>query len=211
MTDNHFLVSDVLRNKEDGMTELSTLARARIGLYGCIAHALHDSEELWMDATEIESGGWTARNGDEEDRLYGSAAFEHIVVRIKCMIPDIGLALGKYGEAGGYNPLVKGDANNALEVIRQRLEKSRKLQAEYRDGEAWFAFYPYGRRGDAWYGWGSQYEAEHYQAMENRNRDLTPDDDGWIMVDRVPSDEAQDFDGFNLGDHFAANPESEAA
>ncbi|TPL45338.1 hypothetical protein [Mesorhizobium sp. B2-4-6] len=77
------------------------------------------------------------------------------------------------------------------------------------EGEAWFAFYPFGRPGDAAYGWGTRAEAERYQAFENRGR--SPDEGEWYLMDRVADDDAADFDGFNIGDFFAGNPEDEAA
>jgi hypothetical protein len=76
------------------------------------------------------------------------------------------------------------------------------------DGEAWFAFYPFGRRGDAEYGWGTQAEAERYQAFENRDRD--PDSADWIALDR-DGRTSDELDGFNIGDFFAGNPEDLAA
>ncbi|MER8571292.1 hypothetical protein NKG99_07530 [Mesorhizobium sp. M1409] len=51
----------------DTDTEIELRYR-RIALYGAISVGLHESEELWMDACEIPSAGWTARNGDEDGR-----------------------------------------------------------------------------------------------------------------------------------------------
>lgn len=77
------------------------------------------------------------------------------------------------------------------------------------DLEAWFAFYPVGRRGDAVYGWGTRAEAERYQAFENRDRD--PDAKDWNLMDRVDGEDTDNLDGFNIDDFFAGNPEAAAA
>ncbi|MBZ9798734.1 hypothetical protein [Mesorhizobium sp. ES1-4] len=92
----------------------------RIALYGAISIGLHDSEELRLDATEIPSGGWTARNGDEDDRLYGQAAFGYIVERIADMTRSIDNRFSLYREEGGSSEEVLGDAVHALAVIRKR-------------------------------------------------------------------------------------------
>ena len=102
------------------MKDIELLRRRRIDLYGSISVGLHDSEELQMDAAEIPSGGWTARRGDEDDRLYGQAAFDYIVERIEDMIRAIDVRFSLYREEGGSSQEVLGDVVHALTVIRER-------------------------------------------------------------------------------------------
>ncbi|UVK44392.1 hypothetical protein BPNPMPFG_006307 [Mesorhizobium sp. AR07] len=96
------------------------LRRRRIALYGVISVGLHDSEELRLDATEIPSGGWTDRNGDEDDRLYGQAAFDHIKECIAYMTVAIDNRFSLYREEGGNSTEVLADVAHALTVIHER-------------------------------------------------------------------------------------------
>jgi hypothetical protein len=117
------------------MTELTALAESRIRLYGCLSHGMSASDELCLDAMEIPGGGWTARDGDREDRLYGASAFEYIVDNIGFLLGRIDRALQRYIADGGDNPDVFGDVEAAVAFIRRQLAKSEKLQAEYNQRE----------------------------------------------------------------------------
>lgn len=107
----------------------------RIELYGSIARALHDVEELYMDASEISGGGWTAQNGDEEVRLYGEEAFEYILERIRDLISSVKSATVRYREVGGAGEAL-ADAEYALEQIAPWLSGSEKYSADYIAGTA---------------------------------------------------------------------------
>jgi hypothetical protein len=109
--------------------ELTSIAADRIRLYGCIARGLHHSDELLLDAGEVRDGGWTARYGDQEDRLYGAPALAWIVERIGELIRDVEEWRRIYRDAGGSGDEVTSDAEAALAVMFQRLAKAKKLKA----------------------------------------------------------------------------------
>lgn len=107
----------------------------RIDLYGSVSRALHDVEELYMDASEISTGGWTAENGDDEVRLYGEAAFEYILERNRDLISSVKSATVRYLEVGGAGDAL-ADAEYALEQITPWLARSEKYSADYIAGTA---------------------------------------------------------------------------
>lgn len=107
----------------------------RIELYGSIARALHDVEELYMDASEISSGGRTAENGDEEVRLYGEKAFEYILERIGDLVSRVKIDVKSYLEVGGAGDVL-ADVEYALEQITPWIAKSEKYSADYIAGKA---------------------------------------------------------------------------
>ncbi|MBX3576210.1 MAG: hypothetical protein KF723_03300 [Rhizobiaceae bacterium] len=118
---------------------VETLRYDRIRLYASIDRSLHDSEELLMDALEVLTGGWTARDGDEEDRLYGAEAHEWIGERMPQLLAGVEWAQERYVEHGGNDRVVLSDAAWAIAEIGKRIERAAAKAAEYspeREAEA---------------------------------------------------------------------------
>ncbi|PRD44389.1 hypothetical protein C5748_07365 [Phyllobacterium phragmitis] len=99
------------------------------------------------------------------------------------------------------------DRGRSYEVLTDAERAADLAELAEDNGEAWFAFYPFGRRADAEYGWGTRAEALRYQALINRG--LNPDEGEWFLMDRVDDAGGEDFDGFNISDFFAGNPDAE--
>lgn len=109
--------------------ETDLLRDRRIALYGAVSAGLHDADELWMDAYELPSGGWTARYGDMDDRLYGQAAFASLFERMGEIRKRIDFRLADYREAGGNGEDVLSDVAHALAVIQKHLLDAERLSA----------------------------------------------------------------------------------